>query len=83
MVSCKGACFKQCHYAHTPILLRGHGPVVICGGVVQARAGRISIPLRAYRISHNSRKKLLQKTTIRLGYCFRKSALSAGIVLTP
>jgi hypothetical protein len=82
MVSCKGACFKQGQYAHTPILLRGHGLVATCVGVVQARACRISILPRARWISSNSLKKLLQKTTVRLCCGFRKSALSAGIVLT-
>jgi hypothetical protein len=82
MVSCKGACFKQCQYTHTLIPLRGLGPVVTCDSAVQARAGRISVLSRAHRISHNLLKKLLQKTTVRLCYCFRKSALSAGIILT-
>ena len=82
MVSCKDACCKQCQYAHTPILLRGHGPVATRTGVVQAYACRISIRRRAHQFLPNSLQKLLQKTTVRLCCCFRKSEVSAGSVLT-
>jgi hypothetical protein len=82
MVRYKGACSKQCQDAHTLTLLRGHGPVATCAGVVQAHACRISTFPRASRISHNSLKRLLPKTTARLCCCFSKSELLAGLVLT-
>jgi hypothetical protein len=82
MVSYKGARCKRNQYTYPPILLRGHEPVVTCAGVIQARACRISILPRTYRILHNSLKQLLQKTTVRLCCCFRQSELSAGHVLT-
>jgi hypothetical protein len=82
MVSYKGACCKQYQYAPPPVLLRGHDPAATCAGVVRAHTRRLSMPLSACRISPNSLKKLLQKTTVRLCCCFRTRAVSAGVVLT-